>query len=210
MKALYYLLATLFLVNCSSTKVVDSWTNKEYSKYQPKKILIVGLTDNLTARTIFEEQLKEELALRGLNAVESYAVFSPTFTNSKQTEEDINNEIEKISKNGVDAVLISAVKGIDEKESFSGDTYRTDYYWRRFGRYYYLYQDVYFDKGYYNKYNVYRIEASLYNLKENNNKSLVWVASYDIVDPKTISSTVNDYVKAIIKSLEKEHLIPVK
>jgi hypothetical protein len=210
MKAFYYLLATLFLVSCSSTRVVDSWTNKEYSNYKPKKVLIVGITDNLTARTIFEEQLKNELALRGIEAIESSNVFAATFTSSKQTEDDINREIEKISKDGIDAVLISAVKGVDEKESYSGDVYRTGYYWRRFGRYYYLYQDVYFDKGYYNNYKVYHIEASLYNLKENNDKSLVWVASYDIVDPKNINATVDDYVKAIIKSLENEQLIPKK
>ena len=94
--------------------------------------------------------------------------------------------------------------------TYSGDAYRTNYYWRRFGRYYYLYQDVYFDRGYYEKYNVYHIEASLYNLKENNDKSLVWVASYDIVDPNTINTTINDYVNAIIKSLEKENIISNK
>jgi hypothetical protein len=87
------------------------------------------------------------------------------------------------------------------------DNYRRDYYWRQFGRYYYLYQDIYFIEGYYTKYKVYHVEASLYNLKEDNDKSLIWVATYDIVDPKQINSTINKYVKAIISSLEKEQII---
>ena len=46
-----------------------------------------------------------------------------------------------------------------------------------------------------------------YNLKEENDKSLVWVASYDIINPKKITSTVNQYVASIIKSLEKEQIV---
>ena len=208
MKKIIYAFGLLLLVlSCSSTKMVDSWKSQEYNNYRPKKVLIVGVTENLTARKKFESQLKIELKNRGVNAVESYDVFTPTFTSLKQTEEDIQKEVEKIHNNGFDAVLISAVKGVNEKTTYTGDRFVTDYYWRRFGRYYYLYQDVYFDRGYYNKYKIYNIEASLYNLKENNDKSLIWVASYNIVDPSTINTTVNDYVKAIIKSLENEGII---
>jgi len=210
MKIILSVLTVLFLVSCSSTKIVDTWTNQEHLNYKSKKVLIVGVTENLTARKLFESKLKDEFTARGINAVESYNVFKPTFTNAKQTEEEIDEEVKRVSDNGFDSVLISAVKGVDEKVTYSGDAYRTNYYWRRFGRYYYLYQDVYFDRGYYEKYNVYHIEASLYNLKENNDKSLVWVASYDIVDPNTINTTINDYVNAIIKSLEKENIISNK
>jgi len=207
MKSIYYIAALLLLTACSTVKMTDTWVNKEYTNYQPKKLLIVGLTDNLLARKMFEEELKTELTNRGVEAVESYDVFKPTFTSLKQTEEDIEKEVKRISNKGYDAILISAVKGIDEKTSYSGDTYRRDYYWRRFGRYYYLVQDVYLVQGYYNQYEIYHIEASLYNLKENNDKSLVWVASYDIVDPKRINTTVTNYVSAIIKSLEEKQII---
>lgn len=207
MKSFYYIVALMLLTSCSTARMTDTWVNKEYTNYQPKKVLIVGLTDNLVARKMFEEQLKTEFINRGIDAVESYDVFKPTFTSLKQTEEDIEKEVKRISNEGFDAILISAVKGIDEKVSYSGDTYRRDYYWRRFGRYYYLVQDVYLVEGYYNEYEIYHIEASLYNLKENNDKSLVWVASYDIVDPKRINTTVTNYVTAIIKSLEEKRLI---
>lgn len=207
MKPLYYIVALLLLTGCSTARMTDTWVNKEYTNYQPKKVLIVGLTDNLIARKMFEEQLKTELTNRGIEAVESYDVFKPTFTSLKQTEDDIEKEVKRISNEGFDAILISAVKGVDEEVSYSGDTYRRNYYWRRFGRYYYLVQDVYLIEGYYNEYEIYHIEASLYNLKENNDKSLIWVASYDIVDPKRINSTVKNYVTAIIKSLEEQRLI---
>ena len=80
-------------------------------------------------------------------------------------------------------------------------------YKHRFDHYYYLNQNVYFEKNYNVKYNVYHIESSLYDLKKGNGKSLVWVASYDIVDPSQIEATVDEYIDAIINSLEKENLI---
>lgn len=196
------------LTSCATPRVTDSWVSKDYTNYQPKKVLIVGLTDNLNGRTLFEDQLKSELRDRGIEAVESYTVFQPKFTSSKQTEADIEEEIQRLSKDGFDAVLISAVKGVDERVSYRGDNFRTHYYWRRFGRYYYLAQDVYYLEGYYDQYKIYHIEASLYNLKENNDKSLVWVASYDLVDPRQINTTVSNYVNAIVKSLEDNQIIP--
>ena len=208
MKTLYYILAILVLSSCSSTRMIDTWVSQEYTNYQTQKVLIIGITDNLTARKIFEEQLKSELNKRGIHAVESFDVFDPTFTSLKQKETDIQNEVKRLHNEGFDAILISAVKGVDEKATYSGDTFVRDYYWRRFGRYYFLYQDIYLVEGYYNEYKVYHIEASLYNLNEDSNKSLVWVASYDIVDPKKITSTVTNYATAIIKSLEKEQIIP--
>jgi hypothetical protein len=207
MKAFFYLSIMLLLLDCSSVRTIDSWVNKDYTGYSPKKILVVGLTDNITARKVFEEQLVLSLEERGIHAVESFDVFKTEFTSVRQTEENIQNEVERLAYNGFDAILISAVKGVKEKVAYSSDIYRRDYYWRRFRPYYYMYQDIYLDPSYYEKYNIYNIEATLYDLKEDNVKSLVWVASYDIVDPKAINTTVKDYVKSIIKSLENEAII---
>jgi hypothetical protein len=208
MKRLWCILALILLFNCSSTKLVDSWVDHESVKFTPKKVLVLGITDNLTARKIFEAELMKELKMRNIDAVESFSVFKTTFTSTKQTEENIEKEVERLYENGFDAILISTVKGVNQKTVYSADRYRTDYYWRRFGRYYYLYQDVYFDPGYYEKYNIYNVEASLFNLKNHENRSLVWVASYNIIDPKSINTTVKEYVQAIIKTLEKEAIIP--
>ena len=207
MKTQVYIVVLLLLMSCSSIRMVDSWKSKDYENYQPKKVLIVGITQNLTARKIFEEQLKTEFESRGIEAVGSYDVFKPVFTSLKQTEEEIQHEVEKVSNSGFDAILISNVKGVDEKVSYNGEKFRNNMYKHRFDHYYYLNQNVYFEKNYNVKYNVYHIESSLYDLKKGNGKSLVWVASYDIVDPSQIEATVDEYIDAIINSLEKENLI---
>ena len=63
------------------------------------------------------------------------------------------------------------------------------------------------ETDYYNEYTVYHVETSIYNINEDERKSLVWVGAIDLVDPQTISSTVKNYVSRIIEQLEYENLI---
>lgn len=210
MKTLVYTILLLFLASCSSMRMTDSWKSESYATYTPKKVLVVGITQNLTARKIFEESLKKELAARGIESEESYNLFSSSFTSTKQTEAEIENELDKFSGDGFDTILISAVKGVDERTNYSMPYSQSGLYLTRFGRYYYAYQDIYYNPGYYDRYKIYHLETSLFDITQKDEKSLVWVAAYDLVDPHDISRTVNDYVKRITRSLEKERLLPVK
>lgn len=204
------MLLFFMLVSCSSIRFVDSWRNNEIKAFQPNKLLIVGITDNLTARTIFEESLRDEFLKRNIKAEVSFLIFDAAFTNSKKTEEEINKMIEKIANEGFDAVLITAVKGIDEKRSYNQDYYATGYKWTHFGNYYFRFQDVYYTPNYYDSYKVYHIETSIYNIKSQDNKALVWVGSLDLVNPQTVTNTIKDYVYKIIEKLEKEKLITTR
>ncbi|RNL75298.1 hypothetical protein ED312_21390 [Sinomicrobium pectinilyticum] len=210
MKKIILITAVIVFAGCSSVRLVDSWRNNTYVGEIPGKVLVVGITDNLTGRKIYEEHLKNELQARGIDAVESYQVFSPSFMYSRQSEETIQEEVDKFADSGYDAILVSVVKGVSEEVSYSRGYARTDYFWRRFGGYYFVYQDIYFDPGYYDRYNIYHIEASLYDIRVPDSKSLVWVASFDLVEPGSINRTVKDYVKRITEELEKEKIIPAK
>jgi len=60
---------------------------------------------------------------------------------------------------------------------------------------------------YYSEYKVFHKEASIYNIRSDEDKSLVWVGIFDIVDPYNITSTVKDYVNRIALQLEREAVI---
>jgi len=207
MKKICLLLVPLFFLSCSSIQVVDSWKNEDVLFFKPQKLLVVGITDNLTARMIFEEQLKNEFFKRNINAVVSTKVLDESFTNSERSEEEIQQMIEGLSEKGFDAVIISAVKGVDEKNTYYPGYYTVNYHWTRFGKYYYRYQDIYYNPAYYNAYSIYRVETSIYNINEQSDKALVWVGALNIVDPQSIKNTVNEYVATIMKRLEKERII---
>jgi len=209
MKRIALIIGFLIMSSCSSTRYIDSWKNTEIDTFQPEKLLVVGLTDNLTARKIFEQDLKREFSKRNINTLESTNVIDKTFTDSEKSEEEINSMIKTLSDDGFDTVIITAVKGVEDKETYTSGYYTVDYHWRRFGRYYYRFQDVYYTPGYYNNYKVYTVESTIYNINEDDDRSLVWVGAFNIVNPKKISTTVKDYVAKIIEQLEKEGLIKV-
>jgi len=208
MKKLLVLLSIFLSLGCSSVKLIDSWKNPETPVFKPQKLLVVGVTQNLTSRKIFEENLKKEFLKRNINAVESSVVFESTFTDSKKSEEEIDKMVSELSEKGFDAVIITVVKGVEERSSYDPGYYAIGYHWRRFGPYYYRFQDIYYNPGYYNEYKVYDVETSIYNLKKDENKSLVWVGAFQIVNPKTITNTVQEYVEAIINQLENRGIIP--
>lgn len=195
------------MFGCATTRLTDSWRNPEYTTLESSNIVVVGVTENVTGRMLYEEQLTSELNDRGINASKSTLVFDDAFKNVKQTEASIDNQINKLLDLGFNTAIVTAVKGVDEKVTYTEGFPTTYYYYGRFGRYYYLYQDVYFEPGYYNKHKVYHIETSIYDLRPNATKSLIWVGSYSIVNPQSISKTVDNYVDAVISTLESENLI---
>jgi len=207
MRKIFLIIGVLIITSCSSTKFIDSWKNEEISSFKPQKLLVVGMTENLTARKIFEEELKGAFKHRNIYAEESIVFFDESFTNSKRNENEIDEMIQEVSEEGFDAVIITAVKGVDEKRNYSSNYYTVGYRWSHFGHYYFRFQDVYYTPEYYESYKVYNIETSIYNINEEENKSLVWVGSFNLINPQTISTTVKDYVAKIIKQLEREKLI---
>lgn len=198
------------IISCSSTKLISSWKNPEYYFFYPKKILVIGVTSNFEARKTFEFQLTKELQARKINALQSAVVFESSFKDSKQTEKDIEAEVDKLLTKGYDVILISLVKEIDENESFASESSKTDYHLRRFILYYLAYQESYFNQDYYKKYKVFNIETSIYHLNPESNKSLVWQGYFDLVDPNSNSKAIDSYIKKLLKTLEKENIIPKK
>lgn len=207
MKKIAFIIGLLVVVACSSTKYIDSWKNKEITSFKPQKLLVIGITDNLTARKIFEEELKKAFITRNIHAEESILIFDDNFTKSKKSEVEIDKMIKKISNEGFDAVVITAVKGVDEKRSYNRNYNTVNNRWSKFGYYYFIFQDVYFTPDYYETYKVYTIETYIYSINEKENKSLIWVGSFNLVNPQKITPTIKDYVNKIIKQLETDKLI---
>lgn len=204
----YFIFIVLILVGCSSTKLTESSKNSSYINYQPKKVLVLGVTSNDEARDIFERGIKYALNKRNIQACEGSNVLNPEFTNLKQAETAVEKEVGKLAELGFDAILIAAVKGYEEKIPFKGNIFSNENNLQGFENYYFLNQDIYQDTGYYDKYKVFHIETSLYNIKSKNEKSLVWIAFYDVVNPQKIKTTIKQCNSAILKALEKDDIIP--
>ncbi len=207
MKKIVVVLTAWLLASCSSTRFVDSWKNKEITSFNPEKLLVVGMTSNLTARKIFEDELRGALVQNGINAYASNGIIDQEFTNAQRSMEEIEGMAQKLVDEGFDAIAISAVKGEDSVEDYRSGYYDVGYRRYHFGRYWYTYQGIYYTPEYYSHYKIYHVETAIYNLVGGEDRSLVWVGSFDIVDPQNITSTVNDYVARIIAQMKRDDVI---
>lgn len=209
MKRLFYLLVLLVLtvISCTTTQLIDYWKNPDIERYEPQKVVIVGLTSNTEARQKYEKQLKEELELRGSEAVESFTLFDTAFRTEKMTEETLKTLEDKLIADGFDTILFTKIIGVEDKIAYKENYHDYDETYRKFSDEYLRYQDIYYNPEYYDQYTIYHSETSMYCICPTKDRELIWKGYIDIVDPTSIDESVDDYIKLTIAVLEEQQLI---
>lgn len=207
-RSLIIILTIVFtLTACTTTQLIDNWKNPDIDRYEPGKVLIVGLTSNLEARKKYEQQLKNELELRGAKATTSLTLFDPSFRTEKMSKEELKALENKLIEDGFDTVLLTKIIGVEDKITYKDNYDSYDETYRKFTDDYLMYQDIYYNPEYYNQYTVYHSETSMYCICPTKDRELLWKGYIDIVDPTSIDESVDDYVKLTIAVLEEQLLI---
>jgi hypothetical protein len=198
------------MVSCSSTQLVENWKNPDIDTYEPSKVLIVGMTSNTSARQKFEQQLKDEFEQRGVEGVMSLELFEPTFTTEEQSESDLKRIENILIANGFDTVLFTKIIGVEDKIVYKKNYGGFDETYRRFNEDYLMNQDIFYNPDYYEEYTVYNAETSMYCICAGKDRELIWKGYIEIIDPQSIDTTINDYVRLVIVVLEEQQLINLK
>ncbi len=149
----------------------------------PKKIVIIGLTDNLEARKTFEKKMKEKLVSHGIDAYRSTEVSSMVFTEASKAEEELNELIEIITQKNFDSFMITTVTGVEEKMDAV--------------------------KGQLESYKIYHLETDIYIFEEKE-IVLLWGMCLDIYDYQLVQLKIEDYVNAIVLQMQYESILPKK
>jgi len=204
--------------SCSTVKVMDSWKSDNLASLKDKNILVVARTDNNQARMAFEEAIANELRARGMKATESFKRFPKLNPDQKPTEERQQMIKTILESEGYNGVVMSVVKDYQEstRTTRDGGYYAgggiypmgyPSYYYGFYG--YYHYPMSYSTYGNYVPYSTttsvsktYIVETVAYNMDETEDKQLVAIVTSEITDPRTMSSTADDYAKGIVKSLQ--------
>ena len=197
----------LLFIGCSSTQLMDTWRNPDYETYTPNKVLVIGITSNTEARQKFEDQLKNELVLRGTDATTSLEFFGPNFGADKKTEEQLTVLEDSLLRHGFDTILLTKIVGIEDKVAYNKNYKDSEETYRKFREDYIMHQDIYNNPEYYQEYTVYHAETSMYCICPTEDRDLIWKGYIDIIDPQSTDETVNDYIKLITLVLEEELLI---
>ncbi|GMN11766.1 hypothetical protein MTsPCn9_29490 [Croceitalea sp. MTPC9] len=201
------LLLLITLTGCSSVSLVENWKNPDIVLFDANQVLIVGMTQNEEARANFERNLQKEFDKRGVDAMRSLDVFDVEFTDSKRTEEELDDVEQSLLDKGFDAILFTKIVGSEDRQSFVKTISQWDNHQRRFNDDYMEYQDIYYDEDYYDTFKVYHAQTTLYCICEGKERAMIWRGSIDITDPKDIDKSVKDYIKLVVIAMEEQDLI---
>ncbi|SDM28586.1 hypothetical protein [Kriegella aquimaris] len=199
--------AILILGGCSNASLVENWKNPDNVIFTAYKVLIVGMTYNEDARADFETKLKKEFEKRNVEAMRSIDLFDVSFTDSRKSEEELDDVERQLLDKDFDAILFTKIVGSEDRKTFLKSIAEWSKYKGDFSDDYMSNQDIYYNSNYYEPFTVYHAETSLYCICEGKERSLVWRGSIDITDPEDIEKTIDKYVKLVVVAMEEQDLI---
>ena len=189
--------AALFAA-CTTAKPIAEWRNHVFTGGPFDNILIVGVSDRVTARRAFENTFVDRLGEEQIKATAAFAVMPQ---NARPTEENIKTVIEDIR---FDAVLITHLVGVDEKTVYHEAIYLPAAYAGNFSGYYNHIEGYLYKPGYYRLNTNVKLETNLYDARS---EALVWSMQSETIDPESVQKLIDAQIKIVVKRLKVQGLL---
>ncbi len=189
----------LLLTACTLTKLTGIYKDKSYTGGYLKSVLVVGVSDNVKNRRLFEDTFTEQFKRVGIEAISS-AVIIP-----KDKKLDTDTIKKSAESQGFETVLVTHLVGVEEKTTYVPPRY--DYLPSRYhhlGPYYHSVDRYVHTPGYYIKRKHVRLESNLYETKT---EKLIWSALSETIDPKSVNALIESLCQKVMKSLKTNNLI---
>jgi hypothetical protein len=194
-------IAVIGLIGCAaSTKIVNQWTNPEYTAPRFRRILVIAVSKQPGIRRTFEDEFVAQLKSAGVDAVPSYRYIPE----DGQAAEARMSEAVKLA--GADAAVITRLIRVDKEIEVRPGLYMPAPA-ATFGFYpgYYNAWLGYYDPPTVYQRDVYVSETNLYDLTKN---QLVWSGTAQTIDPPDIGKAIKGYVSTVIETLKSKNLLP--
>ncbi|NDV43202.1 hypothetical protein [Flagellimonas sediminis] len=207
MKFKTFIIGLLLLTGCSSTRLVGTWKNPDIVLFDAYQVLVVGMFRDDHARMEFETKFVDELKKQGVDAMRSIDLFDVEFTSSQRSEKEIEDVEEQLLEKGFDAILFTKVVGTENRSTFKEHLNNIDKMLVRFSNDYLEHQDIYYDPEYYDSFNIYHAETSLYCICVGKERDLIWRGEVDVTEPQNVEKAIDSYIKLITKSMGEQEVI---
>jgi len=206
-KTILLLTVVSFLWSCSSAKLVSNWKDPDTVLFHAYKVLIVGMTENESAREDFETKVQNEFKKRNVEAVRSIDLFDINFTTAERSEKQLNEVEEQLLDKDFDAILFTKIIGSENKKTLRTKLADTDRFLNTFSDDYLSHQAIFYEGSYYDNYTVFHAETALYCICVGKERETIWKAGIAITEPQNFKKTINTYVKLIIETMEEQDII---
>ncbi|NDV15688.1 hypothetical protein GO009_06585 [Muricauda sp. TY007] len=200
-------ISLLLLIGCSSTRLVSTWKNPDIVLFDAYQVLVVGMVQDDSARMEFESRFADALKNQGVDAMRSIDLFDVEFTSSQRSEQELEEVEQQLLDKGFDAILFTKVVGTENRRTFREHINEVDKMLMRFSTDYLEHQEIYYDPEYYDTFNIYHAETSLYCICVGKEIELVWRGEVDVTEPTNVDKAIDSYVKLVTKSMGEEDVI---
>jgi len=192
--------AIVLLSGCSSSELVDIWSNSAFQSPPLNTLLVISVGKNLAHRRIWEDAFGSELAKHKVTATPSYRLFPDALPDTDQV-------VQIVRSKGFDGVLVirwlpsemipQYSQGYGEYEQHV----RYDLSSERFVTYY---RNIYY-AGYMDSQKVDVRAIDVWATK--NEGQLIWSATSKTAEPNSISEVRPDIVDLVMSELTNRHFI---
>ena len=210
MRNLFIVFASLWLVGCSSTRLVNEWQNPETKIYEANKVLVIGLSADDAIRRDYETALVAALEDEDVIAVRSIDFFEKSFQDERKSEEEMDDIENTLLDAGFDTVMYSKITSSEDKVSFVKSLWEMEGEFANFKNYYIHSQDDIYKSGEREVYKIYHTETSLFCICPGKERELLWQGNIDITAPRAPEKNIKEYVKVLMKTFRKNQLVFLK
>ena len=205
------LITTVFLIvifcsGCSSSKLIKAYKNPETYTFEASKVLVIGMTANKELRRAFETKMVSSLENNKVLAVKSIDFFETSFSDNKQSLDQLNTIEDKLLASGFDAILLTKITGKESKVTLVNAYQNLSNQNQTFEDYYYRHQHEYL-KEQEERYQVYTTETSLFCICPGKERELIWRGDIELIDANKSNKNINDYIKTLFTTLKENNFL---
>ncbi len=194
---------TLLFTACVPT-MKYTWTKENYAAKSFDNILVLAISKNSEARTIFENTIVKALAEEGFRAENSMKLFPPVVSIDKISENGIES---KIKASDYDAVIVSSLVDVKSQEVYDYNNYYHPYPYFYPRHIYYGYGYAY-RPGYYRQETSFVIESRLFDTSATNTgDAIIWSGQSELIDPVSYDSGAKEHAYSMVKTLLKSGVL---
>ena len=199
---IFFLIGLGLFSSCSSTNLVESWSNSSLEMKPIKKILVLGIMEDELQRRQYEDVFVEQISKNGVIGIAGYTVLP-----DGENYDDKNEIRAAVQKTAVDAALIARLVAITEETTVVPASYS---YQPSYGSSYGLYgyagrssQSMY-TPGYTNTDTIVKLETTVFSIPS---EEMIWAGTTRSFNPSSTKSVADKNANLIVKDMKKAGLM---
>jgi len=193
-------LALVVLTSCGGTNLTYVWKDPRYGGGYLTSVMVVGVSEDLARRRLFEEVFVREFEKRGIKAVASIKVLGP---DTRLTRDTVKAEAARLR---MDAVLATRLLSTGKEEISQQPNISTmpSAQYGNVDLYFYAFDAQSAYPGALGKHYVVRLETNVF---DTDTEKLIWTASSQTVEPESVREIIESLCEDIMDRLHQDKLL---